>query len=299
MLTVRPVVRPAAAALVVAAAGLAWSPAPAHAAACSNDAGVTVVVDFKQLGGGLDQDCVPDEGTAADLFEAAGHTLANVQNQAFVCRVDGLPDADQESCARTPPANKYWGLWWSDGTSGTWTYSSQGAYSLDVPDGGAVAFAWNNTSTSAKPGVAPPDHDGSTSSPEPSNPKPGGNGGSGGNGGATTPGGSTGTPSSTPSESPSATDGGDRERSRDGGGAKADDEGKKKADGAGKKRDREAEPTEEPSASLTPDADEAPVAAEPPAGAGGDGLPVWVGPSAAGGALAIAGLAAYLRRRAA
>ncbi|MFD1945432.1 hypothetical protein [Nocardioides aestuarii] len=298
----RPLLRPAAAALVVAAAGLVWTPSPAGAAACTSQSGVTVVVDFKQLGGGIDQACVSDQGQADDLFVAAGHALENVQGQAFVCRVDGLPSADDESCARTPPANKYWGLWWSDGTDGAWTYSSQGAYSLDVPDGGAVAFAWNNTSTAAKPGVAPPDHDGSTSSPEPNNPKPGGNGGGGGGGqgGGTSSGDSTGTPSTAPAESPSAD--GDRERSRDGDDTKAGDakkNEKKDRDGTSKKRDRDADPTEEPSATSSADADQAPVAAEPPADAGSDGLPVWVGPSAAGGALAIAGLAAYLRRRAA
>ncbi|MGZ5400294.1 MAG: hypothetical protein ACXWDM_09790, partial [Nocardioides sp.] len=140
-----------AAAVLVAAAGLTGA-APAYAEACPTDSGVTVVVDFHELGGGLDQDCVADQGTADDLVVAAGHSLQNVNGQAFVCRVDGLPTQDQESCARTPPANAYWGVWWSDGRSGSWTYSSLGAYSLDVPAGGAIALSWNGSSARSAPG---------------------------------------------------------------------------------------------------------------------------------------------------
>lgn len=297
-------IRPVAATFVVAAAGLVWAPSPAAAAACSDDSGVTVVVDFHELGGGIDQDCVADQGQADDLFRAAGHSLENVQGQAFVCRVDGLPSADDESCTRTPPSNAYWGLWWSDGTDGTWTYSSQGTYQLNVPDGGAVAFSWNGTSSTAKPGVAPPKHE-EEPAPEPSQPPSGGGGGSAG--GGTTPGGSTGTPDGAtggPSASPTA--GGDasgkrRDRGADDRGG--DDRGKQQADDTKKQRDRDRDPSEEPGSSATPGSEESAdpsgstTAAEPPAGAGDEGLPVWVGPSAAGGALGIAGLAAYLRRR--
>ncbi len=35
-----------------------------------------------------------------------------------------------DPCVNTPPADAYWGLWWSDGTTGKWTYSSLGAASL-------------------------------------------------------------------------------------------------------------------------------------------------------------------------
>lgn len=283
-------IRPAAATVLVAAAGVVGAPSPAVAAACTSDSGVTVVVDFHELGGGVDQDCVADQGQADDLFRAAGHTLENVRGQAFVCRVDGLPSAEQEACARTPPSDAYWGLWWSDGTDGTWTYSSQSTYALDVPDGGAVAFSWNGSAGQARPGVAPPRHE---RQPEPAPTKsPSGGGQTGG----TAPGGSTpssGGASATPDEEPSASEQprepresqreSKRERSEDGRGKK------------GKKDEAEDEPTAEPS----DEPSEEPVTvAEPPA-TSSDGLPVWVGPAAAGGALAVAGLAAYLRRRAA
>lgn len=288
-------IRSAAVTALVAAAGLVGAPSPALAAACSSDSGVTVVVDFHGLGGrGLVQDCVADQGHADDLFVAAGHTLENVNQQAFVCRVDGLPTPEEESCARTPPSDAYWGLWWSDGTSGTWSYSSQGAYSLDVPDGGAVAFSWNGSSSTSKPGVAPPKHE-QSASPEPTKPASGGTKGSGGgSGGGTTSGGptaSTSTPSATPDASPSASGG---RRDRD---PKREDRGDDRNHAKKKQRDREVEPTGEPATSSSPETETA-VVAEPSADTGG-GLPVWVGPTAAAGALAVAGLAAYLRRRAA
>jgi hypothetical protein len=293
---VRTATRSAAATALVAGAVLVWAPSPAAAVACSDDSGVTVVVDFHGLGGrGLEQDCVADRGQADELFRDAGHSLENVSGQPFVCRVDALPTAEEESCASTPPSDAYWGLWWSDGTNGTWTYASQGAYALDVPDGGAVAFSWNGTSSTSKPGAAPPKHE-EEPSPEPSTPPSGGGGGAGG---GTTPDGSTGpTDGASPESSTGPAAGGDtRERQRDRGDGATDDRREKKADDAKRERDRDRDPQEEPGSSATPEADASTSAAEPPADAGGDGLPVWVGPSAAAGALGVAGLAAYLRRR--
>ena len=92
---------------------------------------------------------------AATQFDDAGFTLTPVQNeQGFVCRVDGKPANDP--CVNTPPADAYWGLWWSDGKSGTWTYASSGVGSLKVPAGGSVALSWNGSSTKSVPGATPP-----------------------------------------------------------------------------------------------------------------------------------------------
>jgi len=55
-------VRLAAATVLVAAVGLALPAAPASAATCSSGAGVTVVVDFHELGGGAQTACVADGG---------------------------------------------------------------------------------------------------------------------------------------------------------------------------------------------------------------------------------------------
>jgi hypothetical protein len=165
----RHVVRLAAVTFAVAAAGFVVSPA-ARAATCPTSSGVSVVVDFHQLGKGLSTVCVPTGGgkKAADLFGDAGHVLTYVNGEPFVCEVDGAP---QTQCARTPPANAYWSLWWSDGRSGTWTYAAASVEALHVPDGGYVALSWQKGNAQAPPGVAARSHTGSSpSSPPTSHP---------------------------------------------------------------------------------------------------------------------------------
>ena len=93
-----------------------------------------------------------------------------------------LPASDP--CVNTPPADAYWGLWWSDGESGSWSYASVGAGSLTVPDGGYVAFAWQSGSQSA-PGVPATPHASSSASPTSSPSSTPSTGGSGGGGGGT------------------------------------------------------------------------------------------------------------------
>lgn len=149
--------RLAAAVVMTAAAGVAVSAAPAHAAACSGSTGVSVVVDFRELGGGVQQACAPDGAgrTAASLFSQTGFPLTRVQSQpGFVCRVSGAPSNDP--CVQTPPDTAYWGLWSSDGMTGDWGYASRGVDGLTVPDGGAVGFSWKQGSgAAAPPGAAP------------------------------------------------------------------------------------------------------------------------------------------------
>lgn len=270
--------------------------APAAAAGfCSGD-GVNVVVDFHQLGGGVQKGCDPSGGgkAAASVFPAAGFPLTYAQKQpGFVCRVEGKPASDP--CVDTPPPDAYWGLWWSDGESGAWTYSSSGVGSLKVPSGGSVAFSWNAGGGTAKPGVAPPTTP-STPTPKPTpepKPKPqpapkptskpapepapapsrtpspnaGGANGTGGTGGATTRG---------PSATPSGSAQGDRERGRR-------DTREDRADGRGAPSATSlpagSSPTVSPSATESESAttaagadpsDPATVAAE------AEGLPAWV-----------------------
>ncbi len=161
--------RPAAAFLVTAAAGglvtLAGS-APASAAPCSGTAGVTVVVEYGALGGGTEVSCAPEGGRTADrLLENAGHALTFLQRfPAFVCRIDGVPAEDP--CVNTPPADAYWGLWWSDGESGEWSYSSLAAGSLTVPAGGYVAMVWDDSSGDVRPQTGAPAHPTPTPTPD-------------------------------------------------------------------------------------------------------------------------------------
>jgi hypothetical protein len=164
--------RPTAAVLLLgAAAAVAVPGAPAQASPCPGSAGVTVVVESNVLGAGSTQACVTDgAGRTADrLLKDAGHTLTYVQRfPGFVCRIDGLPADDP--CVNTPPADAYWGLWWSDGTTGKWTYSSLGAGSLSIPAGGYLALVWDGSSGDVRPDADPAVHP--TPTPAPTKPSP-------------------------------------------------------------------------------------------------------------------------------
>ena len=178
------------AATVLAAAGsTAVAASPASAASCSTATGVTVVVDFHELGGGVQEVCDAGGGGryAAPLFTESGFSLDRVQREpGFVCRVNNAPSPNQESCVSTPPPDAYWGLWWSNGTSGAWTYASAGVDSQKIPAGGSVALSWNGSSTKSPPRTTPPSHPSSpAASPTPTPPSPSASPSSGPRGGAT------------------------------------------------------------------------------------------------------------------
>jgi hypothetical protein len=141
--------------LIAATGLLGLAATPASAALCSGK-GVNVVVDHHGLGGGVQRGCDPggSNQTGDRVFPDAGFALSYAQRQpGFVCRVKGAPSSDP--CVNASPANAYWGLYWSDGTSGRWTYSSSGIGSLKVPEGGFLAFSWQDGGAADPPGVAP------------------------------------------------------------------------------------------------------------------------------------------------
>ena len=288
-----------AAVVLTAAASAVLPQTPAAAAACTTDSGVTVVVDFHELGGGVRQVC--DPGSQQDggaRFKDAGFDLDRVQRQpGFVCRVDGVPADDP--CVNTPPADAHWSLWWSDGDSGTWTFASQGIDSLVVPDGGSIALSWRGSSESSPPGVAP-----GTPGPAPSSPaspsggsSPGGQSGGGGSssGGSSTNGSggsSTGSSNGTPSASATA-------------GASGSPVASPTGKATPKKKKARTKATK-PAASATPEVGDQ-AAAEAAADSGtvaetsgeptDDGLPVWVTPVGIALLFAAAGATAVVRRR--
>lgn len=275
----------------------------ASAAACSGATGVTVVVDFNELGGGLTAACAADGAgkDASQVFTDAGYPLTYVQEDpGFTCRVSGKP-ADNP-CARTPPATAYWSLWWSDGETGSWVYSSSGVNTLQVPDGGYLAFAWHQGSGNAGPPDAnPTPHDSPEPSDEPSDGHPGDNGGNGGhsgNGGnqgdTTSDGGSSGS-SAVPSTSAAPTTTAATESASE----------SASPDRRKKRRDRDGE---EPSGTATstdalPAADEitdGPPPSDLSADSSGDddgALSTWIGLGLAVLVLGAAGLVTVLRRR--
>ncbi len=290
-MTMSALLRLVAAVALTAAAGLVV-PTPAHAAGCPTTNGVTVVVD----NGGIQSTCVTGGGgdTAASLFEVH-HNLTRVQRQpGAVCKVDGAPASAQ--CVNMPPANAYWGLFWSDG-SGGWIYSSEGVDSLNVPNGGSVAFAWQNGGGTDYPGVPPasPRDEGSGSG------SGGGGSGSGSGSGSDGPassdtggsGGADGT-TSTPGQSDSPS-GSASPSSKSGKPGKPDKPGKA---GESKKDEREkpSESSDPESPSESPTNASAPVA-DPPSAADQGGLPTWVAPVGIAVLFAAAGVVALVRRR--
>ena len=286
------IARLVAVALTAAAASLAVPAPAAYAGVCSTDTGVTVVVDFNGLGGGVQQVCVPGGGgkAASALFPAAGHPLTYATRQpGFVCRVSGVPESDP--CVNTSPADAFWSLWWSDGDASSWSYASVGAASLNVPDGGMVAFSWDGESGTAPPSASPkrPEPE---PSPQPNQPSP--NGSSPSQPQQPAAPGDTTPRESDPSASPDGSPSGSTEASPDDQGKGDKGEGRK----GGPKKPK-ASPGVTPTAPETtpPEAaaDEGAAVAEPPADS--DGLPGWVALALIGLLFAGAGVGVLLRRR--
>lgn len=126
----------------LAGAALAVPAAPAAAAACTRDGGVTVVVDFASLGGGEQTRCAggdPSSGLAA--LRGAGFTPTRAAQEPgyFVCRIDGKPANDP--CQRASPADAYWSYWHAK-PGGTWTYSDLGAADYDPAPGAVEGWAF-------------------------------------------------------------------------------------------------------------------------------------------------------------
>jgi hypothetical protein len=149
--------------LLVAAACLlliAGSAAPARAgaaaaAACpGTGSGVTVVVDFSALGGGVEIACAPgDPASGLAALQGAGFGWTGTTRfPSFVCRIDGLPTPDQDRCVNTPPATAYWAYWYAE-RGGAWNYSSSGGASHDPEPGDVDGWAFGS---GGRPGVAPP-----------------------------------------------------------------------------------------------------------------------------------------------
>lgn len=305
-MAVRRILGPVAATVVVAATGVLGLPGPADgapataaAAACGGADGVTAIVDFNELGGGVTAACDPGGAgkAASQLFPDVGYPLTYAQEgSGFVCRVSGKPADDP--CVRTPPATAYWSLWWSDGTSGKWVYSTDGVGSLTVPDGGYVAFSWHQGSgNAAAPDVAPTPHEEPSSTPSATGSTGGPAGGGGGGGGhhssSPTAPGSTGTTSTAPTESPSASPT-DAEHRRKHHRDRQDETGGKR------KHPHADEPSpSDATSSALPEATD--LTAGPPADATrddtGSSFPLWLGIGIAVVVLGAAGAVPLLRRR--
>lgn len=182
-----------------------------HPGFCKSDEGVTVVVDFQQLGGTTIVRCNPrrTRGTGLDALKGAGFQVAGVQRwgEGFICRIENRPSATEkipikgnegyrEHCVDTPPAAGYWSYWHA-GNNCAWEYSQWGVKNRDFVPGGfeGWSFSLNATAdsnpepriaavrpgTSGRPCVAPDEPEPTTNDPDERQPGSGGqNAGSGG-----------------------------------------------------------------------------------------------------------------------
>jgi hypothetical protein len=137
----------AAAAVTLSAAG--------HAGPCPGKTGVTVAVDMRAFGKGLQVRCNP--GKPADGVQAlqgAGFTVAGTSQYglAFVCRINGLPTAAKQKCISTPPVSAYWAYYHGSRTATKWTYASSGPLSSHPAQGSVEGWAFG---ASAKPSKTP------------------------------------------------------------------------------------------------------------------------------------------------
>lgn len=143
-----------------------------HPGFCRDDRGVTVVVDFQELGGTTIVRCNPqgNRGTGLDALKGAGFEIDGVQRwgEAFICRIENRPSAAesipvrdnegyQERCIDTPPAAAYWSYWHAANNC-SWDYSQWGVKNRDFIAGGfeAWSFSLNATAdTNPRPRIAP------------------------------------------------------------------------------------------------------------------------------------------------
>ena len=178
--------------MVVAAPSVVAAPLPSSAplgvaaqsepydGACEDGVGATLVVDQRDAGAGeLSVRCVPGPlaaGTSGlDVLRAAGFTVEGVSRwgEAFVCRIDGTPAAEEElglasdpgyreSCLDTPPTQASWAYW--EARPGTpWSYVTAGARTHAVTDGDILGWVF-----AVDPGADPatPRFDPETGTPE-------------------------------------------------------------------------------------------------------------------------------------
>lgn len=145
------------AALAVAGGLVLTEPAPraAHAAACSPGTGVTVVVDYGPLGGGVVVGCrLGDPPTGLSALQGAGFTATGTQRWglAFVCRINGKPTVATDPCVNTPPVSAYWSYWHA-APGGTWTYSTTGASGYNPAPGTVEGWRFGS---GQQPSITPP-----------------------------------------------------------------------------------------------------------------------------------------------
>lgn len=116
---------------------------------CPDADGVTVIIDFQELGGDLIIRCAPgDQETGHAALKNAGIEIAgtNRWGEAFICRIEGKPGPDAEPCIDTPPATAYWSYWHAS-NGGEWEYSQWGVMNRKPPPGSFEGWSFSKDKT--------------------------------------------------------------------------------------------------------------------------------------------------------
>lgn len=130
--------------LMTSAAVLA-APASADAVAVATQDcdGVTVVVDFTDLGGAVETGCAEgDPASGREALELAGFTPADGATPGLICTIDAQPDP-----CPTEFEGSYWAYW--QVVDGEWASSLVGLDEADPTPGGIEGWRYND-------GSAPP-----------------------------------------------------------------------------------------------------------------------------------------------
>jgi hypothetical protein len=122
--------------------------------ACDDGQGITLVVDFQGLGGGVNVRCAAQPvNNGYDAFRHTNVSYETVSGKDFVCRIAAKPgDAD---CSAYPPGNYYWSYWWAK-PGGDWQYATKGAGAHKPVPGAYEGWSFVNSDESSPPRYPPP-----------------------------------------------------------------------------------------------------------------------------------------------
>ena len=131
--------------------------------ACTDGQGITLVVDFQSLGGGVNLRCAAQPiNNGYDAFRRANVSYETVEGKDFVCRIAALPE--DANCSAYPPGNHYWSYWWAK-PGGDWTYATKGAGAHKPVPGAYEGWSFVNSDTATPPRYPPPPPPTTTTTP--------------------------------------------------------------------------------------------------------------------------------------
>lgn len=126
--------------------------AAAASGACTGADGVTVVVDYGPLGGGVAVGCAPgDPATGEAALWGAGFEVEGTRRMpSFLCRIDGQPGPGADLCVVPPPPTAYWSYWVAD-RGGAWCYADVGMHGRDPVPGTVEGWVFTGTNGGSAP----------------------------------------------------------------------------------------------------------------------------------------------------